>query len=146
MNYRNSKKICRTLGTMVFAGTMLVGCKSSDNIKADVKITLSDDSCKCDSDSVSVNKNTITINDEGTYVVSGSLSDGQIIVDAKDKKVEIILDNTEITSKTSAAIYVKKSLLGNPSRDFEFYEDDYQCLSLTRPLRYAVSSSIRSST
>lgn len=109
MNYRNSKKICRTLGTMVFAGTMLVGCKSSDNIKADVKITLSDDSCKCDSDSVSVNKNTIAINDEGTYVVSGSLSDGQIIVDAKDKKVEIILDNTEITSKTSAAIYVKKA-------------------------------------
>lgn len=50
----------------------------------------------------------VTIDKEGTYVLSGELQ-GQVLVEAKDKEVTLILDNVDITSESSAAIYVKKA-------------------------------------
>lgn len=70
-------------------------------------ITLSDNASSCDSSSVSISDNTITITDEGTYLLTGSLSDGQIIVNADDKKVQLVLDSVDINCDTSAALYVK---------------------------------------
>lgn len=70
-------------------------------------ITLSDDASSCDSSSVTISNNTITITDEGTYLLTGSLSDGQVIVDADDKKVQLVLDSVNINYDTSAALYVK---------------------------------------
>ena len=70
-------------------------------------ITLSDDASSCDSSSVTISNNTITITDEGTYLLTGSLSDGQVIVDADDKKVQLVLDSVNINCDTSAALYVK---------------------------------------
>lgn len=76
-----------------------------------VTIELSGTSAKASStNGVSVDGSIITITKEGTYIVSGSLTDGQIIVEADDTaKVQIVLDGAEITSKTSAAIYVKSA-------------------------------------
>ncbi len=48
---------------------------------------------------------TITISQEGVYRISGSLDDGQIIIDADKAKVQLILDNADITCSTSSAIY-----------------------------------------
>lgn len=70
-------------------------------------ITLSDNASSCDSSSVTISNNTITITDEGTYLLTGSLSDGQVIVDADDKKVQLVLDSVNINCDTSAALYVK---------------------------------------
>ena len=70
-------------------------------------ITLSDDASSCDSSSVTISNNTITITDEGTYLLTGSLSDGQVIVDADNKKVQLVLDSVNINCDTSAALYVK---------------------------------------
>lgn len=70
-------------------------------------ITLSDDASSCDSSSVTISNNTITITDEGTYLLTGSLSDGQVIVYADDKKVQLVLDSVNINCDTSAALYVK---------------------------------------
>lgn len=70
-------------------------------------ITLSDDASSCDSSSVTISNNTITITDEGTYLLTGRLSDGQVIVDADDKKVQLVLDSVNINCDTSAALYVK---------------------------------------
>lgn len=70
-------------------------------------ITLSDDASSCDSSSVSISDNTITITDEGTYLLTGSLSDGQVIVNADDKKVQLVLDSVDINCDTSSALYVK---------------------------------------
>lgn len=70
-------------------------------------ITLSDDASSCDSSSVTISNNTITITDEGTYLLTGSLSDGQVIVDADDKKVQLVLDSVNINCDTSSALYVK---------------------------------------
>lgn len=70
-------------------------------------ITLSDDASSCDSSSVTISNNTITITDEGTYLLTGRLSDGQVIVNADDKKVQLVLDSVNINCDTSAALYVK---------------------------------------
>ncbi|MVP01278.1 carbohydrate-binding domain-containing protein [Paenibacillus lutrae] len=53
---------------------------------------------------------TLTINAAGTYVLSGIWDGGQIVVDApKEDKVWLVLNGVEITSKVSAAIYVKQA-------------------------------------
>ena len=74
-------------------------------------ITLSGSSAKTSASSgVTVNGSTVTITAEGTYIVSGTLSDGQIIVEADDAaKVQIVLKDASITSSDSAAIYVKSA-------------------------------------
>ncbi len=49
----------------------------------------------------------VTIHEEGTYYLSGSLFDGQILVDAgDDDQVFLILDGVDISSSRSAPIYV----------------------------------------
>lgn len=71
-----------------------------------VAIQLQGDSAACDSDAVTVQDGTITISQEGVYLVTGTLSDGQIQVNAPDDaKVQIVLSGASITSSTSAAIY-----------------------------------------
>lgn len=73
-------------------------------------IKLSDDSTTCDSDAVQISGNTVTIIDERTYILSGTLTDGMVIVDAEDTdKVQLVLDGVDITSAESAAIYVREA-------------------------------------
>lgn len=50
----------------------------------------------------------LIISSEGTYVISGVLDDGQIIVDAGDAdKIRIVLNGASITCADNAAIYIK---------------------------------------
>ncbi len=50
---------------------------------------------------------TVTITEAGTYLISGTITDGQIIVDADGEKVQIVLDNASVTCSGSAALYIK---------------------------------------
>lgn len=72
-----------------------------------IAINLSDGASTADSDSVVIDGDTITITEEGTYILSGSLTNGQIVVEAENAKVQLVLDNADIGCETSAAIYVK---------------------------------------
>lgn len=55
-------------------------------------------------------ENTVTISDGGTYILRGSLSNGQVIVDAeKTDKVQLVLDGVTIGNKSSAPIYIKQA-------------------------------------
>lgn len=72
-----------------------------------IAINLSDGASTADSDSVVIDGDTITITEEGTYILSGSLTNGQIVVVAENAKVQLVLDNADISCETSAAIYVK---------------------------------------
>lgn len=75
-----------------------------------VRITLVNDSVTCDDSSVNIEGSVITLSQTGSYIVSGTLDDGQIIVDAADEdKIHIILDNADINCNTGAAIYVKNA-------------------------------------
>ena len=73
-------------------------------------ITLNGYSASCDSNAVTIDGSTVTITDEGTYILTGTLTDGMIIVDAEDSdKVQIVLDNVSISNADSAAIYVRQA-------------------------------------
>ncbi|MCD7802283.1 MAG: carbohydrate-binding domain-containing protein [Clostridiales bacterium] len=75
-----------------------------------VVITLDGDSASCDSDSVTVSGSTVTITDEGTYLLTGTLTDGMVIVDADDSdKLQLVLDGVDICSGTSAALYIRQA-------------------------------------
>lgn len=77
---------------------------------AAVPIQLTEETAACTSDAVSIDGARITLLDEGTYLVSGSLTDGQIVVDADDTdKVQIVLTGANITCADSAAIYSKNA-------------------------------------
>ena len=78
----------------------------TDGTKADKSET---NETKAASSGVSISGNIITISKEGTYVLSGALSEGQIVVDADSAKVQLVLDNVDITCASSAAIYVKNA-------------------------------------
>ena len=72
-------------------------------------ITLSGSSASVSGEGAIVSDSTVTIKDEGSYIIRGTL-DGMIIVDTtKDAKVQIILDNAEISMDSSAPIYVKQA-------------------------------------
>ncbi|MGN0495751.1 MAG: carbohydrate-binding domain-containing protein [Lachnospiraceae bacterium] len=78
--------------------------------ESSASITLADDKSTCDSDAVLIDENTITITDEGTYILSGKLTDGMIIVEAEDSdKIQLVLDGVDITNDRSAAIYVQSA-------------------------------------
>ncbi|MBR3141758.1 MAG: carbohydrate-binding domain-containing protein [Clostridiales bacterium] len=69
-------------------------------------ITLTGDSAVSDSSSVKISGPVITITGKGTYVITGTLNDGYIVVDAGDSDdVRIVLKNADITSSDYAAIY-----------------------------------------
>ncbi|GAF08336.1 carbohydrate-binding domain-containing protein [Paenibacillus pini] len=55
-----------------------------------------------------VDGSVITISSAGTYVLSGKLSDGSIVIDAGDDDiVHLVLNGAQIQSSTSSAIHVK---------------------------------------
>ena len=57
-----------------------------------------------------VQENKVTITSAGTYVISGKMNDGQIIVDSQDKgTVRLVLNGAEINSSSSAPLFIKKA-------------------------------------
>lgn len=77
---------------------------------SDTVITLDGDTASCISDAVKITGSTVTITDEGTYILSGSLNNGSIVVEAEDTdKLQLVLNGVDITCETSAAIYIKQA-------------------------------------
>lgn len=73
-------------------------------------IQLNGDSISASADGVTVDGSTVTITVAGTYQLSGSLSDGQVVVNSSDDKVvRLILNGVNINSSSSAPIYVSKA-------------------------------------
>lgn len=69
------------------------------------KITLSDEKVSVEGTGVTTSGNTIKIITAGTYYITGTISDGNILVEAKETdEVQLVLDNSSITSKTTAPI------------------------------------------
>ncbi|WP_051689052.1 carbohydrate-binding domain-containing protein [Butyrivibrio sp. AE2032] len=71
-----------------------------------VTITLNGTSADSSSSSVKTDGSVITIKKEGTYVISGTLDDGYIVIDAGDSDdIRLILKDCDITSSDYAPIY-----------------------------------------
>ncbi len=72
-----------------------------------VAITLGGATASADSAAVTVDGATVTISAAGTYSLSGSLTDGEIVVDAADgDDVTLVLDGVDIANTDGAAIAV----------------------------------------
>lgn len=73
-------------------------------------ISLEKDSIKYTGEGAVVNGSTITIKSAGTYLVSGTLKDGQIIIEAnKEDTVRLILNGTEVNCSKNSPLYVKSA-------------------------------------
>lgn len=72
-------------------------------------VTLNGDSISFDGTGAEVDGTDLTITEPGTYVISGTLDDGSIIVDSEaEDNVKIVLNNANITCKDGSVIYVKE--------------------------------------
>lgn len=70
-----------------------------------VTVTLSDSGIT--GSGVAINGSTVTITKEGTYLFTGTLTNGQICVNApKDAKVQIVLSGAHVNCTGGAALYV----------------------------------------
>ncbi|MEN8904994.1 MAG: carbohydrate-binding domain-containing protein [Clostridiales bacterium] len=90
--------------------------KNDSQEDADISnINLNNNSINFEGTGASVTGKDIIITANGTYKVSGTLDDGQIIVRVEDNQiVRLILDNADITCEDSAPIYVmsaKKTII-----------------------------------
>ena len=75
-----------------------------------VKITAADKTFTVEGSGASVSENILTISSAGTYIISGTASDGRIVVDAgDDDKIQIVFDNCSITSSSNSALNIKNA-------------------------------------
>ncbi len=72
-------------------------------------INLMDNGSTSSSDSVNINNNTITITSGGTYVVTGTLTNGQIVVNSEDDTVQVVLNGVNIHNEANAPIFIENS-------------------------------------
>jgi len=73
-------------------------------------ITLNDTACEISGTGVIYKDGIVTINAGGTYVITGRLSDGQIVVDAnKDDSIHLVLNGIDITCSDNAPLYLSNA-------------------------------------
>lgn len=74
------------------------------------RITLEGNIASCSGSGVTVDGSAVTVTAEGTYILTGTLEDGQIRISVqKDEKVQLVLAGASVCSSTGAALYVQKA-------------------------------------
>lgn len=77
------------------------------NVDNSILIELNGKSAAASDSSVKISGSAVTITKEAVYVISGTLENGMIIVNAPDTaKLQIVLNGVNITSDTSAPLYI----------------------------------------
>jgi len=99
------KKELVILLTLALLSTGFVGCSTAD-VYAVTTITLGD-KIKVEGGGATINGNSVTITDAGTYTITGTLTDGLVTVDSADQDVTLILDNASITNSAGPALLIK---------------------------------------
>lgn len=94
---------------LVMSGLMALGCNNPyiDIMGEVTESTVSQDYDTTNGTQIDLSQGGVTISEPGTYVLSGTLSDGQVVVDAsEDMEISLVLNGVDITCSNSAAIYV----------------------------------------
>lgn len=90
--------------TDAFSKRDLAGTYDTDEA---IAITLNGGSASADGSGVSVSGSVVTITEAGTYILSGTLDNGYVVVNvSKEDKVQLVLNGVDINSDTFAPIYV----------------------------------------
>ncbi|NCB51608.1 MAG: carbohydrate-binding domain-containing protein [Clostridia bacterium] len=74
-----------------------------------VMVSLMDGESTAEGSGVDIDGDTVTITAGGSYILSGTLTDGQVVVDADDEDVVLTLSGVSISCSDYAAIYCEKS-------------------------------------
>ncbi len=74
-----------------------------------VTISLEGATAQVSGEGASVSGGVVTVSAAGTYVLSGTLDEGRIIVDAKGEEVVLVLNGADITCSYGSPIYIYKS-------------------------------------
>lgn len=107
----NGQAVVKTVGT----AASVISDKYSNRDKnaswsqtGSTQITFNGNDVSVTGNGAALTGNQLIISAEGTYVLSGSWSDGQIIVEAADMaKVQIVLNGADITSQTGSVLQIK---------------------------------------
>lgn len=109
------KKILIALTLVLSLAVSAMGCSLAESaVSLDVndyftKRDLSGEWKESKSTSITLSES-VTISAEGTYILSGTLTDGTITVNAgKDDKVQLVLNGVSVTSSNSAALLVENA-------------------------------------
>ncbi len=78
----------------------------SVNTNGAKSINLNKDSVKVSGSGAVADGSVITVSSGGTYEISGTLTDGRIIVDAEGEDVTLVLNGADISCSYSSAIYI----------------------------------------
>ncbi|PUB28002.1 uncharacterized protein DUF4353 [Promicromonospora sp. AC04] len=77
---------------------------------SETTVSLDGDSATVSGDGATADGSTVTITAPGTYRISGTLDDGQVVVSSEaDGVVRLVLDDADITSSTGSAIAVTQA-------------------------------------
>ena len=79
------------------------------------EITLSDNGITVNGSGASAEGSAVTITEAGSYLIKGSIANGQIIVDANDEKLQLVLDGADVTCTGSAALLINTADKGQIS-------------------------------
>lgn len=90
------------------AAAQTAAASEAENMFTDRDVSGEYDSA--DAVEIRLGKESLTITEEGVYVLSGSLEDGTVIVDGDENaKIQLVLNNVEISNSRGAAIYVRQA-------------------------------------
>ncbi len=117
MKNRNQKIL---LGLLVVASILVTGCgDNSVNQDEQTKVENGSDLAiseellytydKGAGKKIVLDKENININEPGTYIISGTLQDGKIVVDVPEEEVKLVLDNANISSSKESPIHIKNA-------------------------------------
>lgn len=78
--------------------------------KTAVKINFTDSKAEIEGDGAAADGTVVMITKPGTYILSGSCQDGQVIVEVVNtEKVQLVLNGLKLVCKSSAPIYIKNA-------------------------------------
>jgi len=72
-------------------------------------ISLSDTGISIQGDGAAEQSGVVTITAKGTYVLQGSIKEGQVVVDAEEVNVRLVLNGASISNSTDAPIYINEA-------------------------------------
>lgn len=98
------------------------------DLETDGVVRLTGTGADIQGDGVTVSGSVVTFTKAGTYLVSGTLTDGQLVVDTQDgEKVKLILNGVSVTNRTGPAVLVrsapKKAILYTAADSVNLFAD-----------------------
>ena len=79
--------------------------EAEKDVETTVTVTLSDGAPRADGAGVAVAGDKVTVTSGGSYRVTGTLTNGQIVVNAPEETVVLALDGASVACENSAALY-----------------------------------------